>query len=135
MIVEGPSEEKALETIFEEYLGAHPGKYGIEIIVLGGVDVGPGWKEDRFRAIIRLLDYLHHHQTFTFLILDNERYARKLKAEAQKAKSIHSRRYVTRPEYIKIWKRSFEFDNFSCTEIASVLTEMIGGQPRFASTD
>ena len=39
LIVEGPSEEKALETIFEEYLGAHPGKYGIEIIVLGGVDV------------------------------------------------------------------------------------------------
>ena len=132
LIVEGPSEEKAVVTIFEEYFGAHPGKYGIEIIVLGGVDVATGGKEDRFRAIIRLLDYLHHHQTFTFLILDNERYARKLKAEAQKAKSIHSRRHVTRREYIKVWKRSFEFDNFSCTEIATALTEMIGGQPRFS---
>jgi hypothetical protein len=132
LIVEGHSEEKAVLTIFEQYFRAHPGKYGIEIIVLGGVDVATGWKEDRFRAIIRLSDYLHHHQTFTFLILDNERYARKLKAEAQKAKSIHSRRYVTRPEYIKIWKRSFEYDNFSSTEIASVLTEMAGGQARFS---
>jgi hypothetical protein len=132
LIVEGATEENVVTTIFEEYFGAHPGKYGIEIIVLGGVDVATGSKEDRFRAIIRLVDYLHHHQTFTFLILDNERYARKLKAEAQKAKSIHSRRYVTRVEYVKVWKRSFEFDNFSCAEIANAMTEVAEGKVRFS---
>src|SRR3990172_3931473 len=135
LIVEGSSEEKVITTIFEKYFGNHPGKYGIEVIVLGGVDAATGAKEDRFRAIIRLIDYLHHHQTFTFLILDNERYARKLKAEAQKAKSIHSRRYVTRPEYLKVWKRSFEFDNFSCAEIASVLTEIAAGNARFSRVE
>jgi hypothetical protein len=133
LIVEGASENLAVEAIFEQYFSAHPGKYGIEIIVLGGVDVATGAKEDRFRAIIRLIDYLHHHQTFTFLILDNERYARKLKAEAQKAKSIHGPRYVTRPEYIKVWKRSFEFDNFSCAEIANALSELAVGKGRFSA--
>ena len=135
LIVEGPSEEKAVAVIFEQYFGAHPGKYGIEIIVLGGVDVATGTKEDRFRAIVRLIDYLHHHQTFTFLILDNERYARKLKAEAQRAKSIHSRRYVTRPEYVRIWKRSFEFDNYTCAEIAAVLTDMAVGKKCFSRAE
>lgn len=135
LIVEGRSEENAVTAIFQQYFGAHPGKYGIEIIALGGVDAATGTKEDRFRAIIRLIDYLHHHQTFAFLILDNERYAKKLKAEAQKAKSIHSRRYVTRPAYLKVWKRAFEFDNFSCTEIAAVLTEMAAGKGRFSCTE
>ena len=127
LIVEGPSEEVAVTTIFQEYFGTHPGKYGIEIVVLGGVDAATGGKEDRFRAIIRLIDYLHHHQTFTFLILDNERYARKLKAEASDASSIHrGRRFVTRPEYIKVWKSSFEFDNFSSRELATALNELSG---------
>src|SRR3990172_1149860 len=135
LIVEGSSEEKVITTIFEKYFGNHPGKYGIEVIVLGGVDAATGAKEDRFRAIIRLIDYLHHHQTFTFLILDNERYARKLKAEAKKAKSIHSRRYVTRPEYIKVWAKSFEFDNFSSVEISAVLTEITAGKKRFSRAE
>lgn len=128
LIVEGNSEQAAVVKIFEVLFGSHPGKLGIEIIVLGGVDAATGTpREDRFRAIFRLIDYLHHHQTFSFLILDNERYARKLKAEAHKAKSIHhTKRFVTRPEYIKVWRRSFEFDNFSSTEIAAALGLLSG---------
>lgn len=126
LIVEGQSEEAAVTRLFKEYFGAHSGTYGIEIIPLGGVGAATGKKkEDRFRAIVRLVDYLHHHQTFAFLILDNENYASRLKNEMRKAKSIHGdRRYVTRPEYIKIWRNSFEFDNFSCTEIAAALTKL-----------
>jgi len=133
LILEGQSEEIAVEKIFENYFGVHPGKFGMEIIVLGGVDVATGTKkDDRFRAIFRLMDYLHHHQTVTFLILDNENYAKKLKHEAQKAKSIHSdNRYVTRPEYLRIWKDSFEFDNFSCSEIASAMTKLSKGHASF----
>ena len=133
LIVEGQSEETAIKQIFEDHFGSHPGVLGIEIIVLGGVDIATGGKrEDRFRAIMRLIDYLHHHQTFAFLILDNERHARKLKSAANKMTSIHTdRRYITRPEYIRIWKRSFEFDNFSCTEIASALGEVAEGRVRF----
>ena len=126
-----------MHKIFEKYFGAHPGMYGIEIIVLGSVDVATGSKrDDRFRAILRLIDYLHHHQTITFLILDNENYAEKLKRQARKSKSIHSnQRYVTRQEYIRIWKDTFEFDNFSCSEIAAAMNELAQGYALFTSAD
>ena len=133
LIVEGKSEEVAVKRIFTEYFGIHPGVCGIEIIALGGVGNATGGKKhDRFRAILRLIDYLHHHQTVAFLILDNENYARRLKEAAKGAKSIHAgRRYVTRTEYIRIWRKSFEFDNFSCTEIAAALTGLAEGGARF----
>lgn len=136
LIVEGPSEDIVVTKIFEEYFGAHHGKHGIEILPLGGVDFATGGKRDRFRAILRLTDYLHHHQTITFLILDNEGYARRLKQEARKMKSIHhDRRYVTRPEYLKIWRSCFEFENFSCTEIAAAISEMAPAQLGFSSRE
>lgn len=137
LIVEGQSEDVAVRKIFDEYFGVHPGTYGIEIIVLGSVDVATGSKkEDRFRAILRLIDYLHHHQTITFIILDNENYAKRLKQEARKAKSIHSdQRYITRPEYIRIWKDAFEFDNFSCSEIAAAMSKQALGNASFTSTE
>ena len=137
LIVEGQSEEVAVRQIFEEYFGAHPGTYGIEIVVLSGVGAATGKKkEDRFQAILRLIDYLHYHQTISFLILDNENYAERLKQKAQKAKSIHNeRRYVTRPEYIRIWKESFEFDNFSNGEIAAAMNELAQGRARIISAE
>lgn len=83
-----------------------------------------------------MIDYLHHHQTYAFLILDNENYASKLKEEARKAKSIHTdRRFITRPEYIKIWKVSFEFDNFSCRELAIAMTDVSRGHTKFTVAD
>lgn len=136
LIVEGLSEERAITKVFNEYFGAHAGIYGIEIIALSGVDAATGGKDDRFRAILRLIDYLHHHQTFTFLILDNEGHATRLKSEAQKARSIHGKRsYITRREYIKIWRISFEFDNFSCTEIAAALNKITGSSSVITRSD
>jgi hypothetical protein len=133
LFVEGASEEAAIHMIFERYYGVHPGKCGIEIIVLGGIDTATGGKADRFRAILRLIDYLHHHQTYAFLILDNENHALKLKEGARKAKSTHhKKRYVTRPEYIRIWKSSFEFDNFSATEIATAMSLLNENRVRFS---
>ena len=136
LIVEGPTEEVVVLKIFEEYFGANPGAYGIEIVVLGGVDFATGGKGDRFRAIMRLIDYLHHHQTFAFLLLDNENYATRLKVNSKKMRSIHRRdRYVTRPEYIQIWNASFEFDNFSDTEIAAALNEQVNGSATFTRNE
>lgn len=136
IIVEGPTEQHAIEAIFERAFGLHPGTGAIEILVLGGVDAATGTKEDRFRAIIRLVDYLHHHQTLAFLILDNERYARKLQHEARRAKSIHHRkRYVTRSEYITVWKTSYEFDNYSSAEIADALNGLVAGKPKFSKDE
>lgn len=137
LFVEGASEEAAVRAIFERYFGAPVGTHQIEIINLGGVDNATGGKrEDRFRAILRLVDYLHHHQTFTFLILDNENNARKLKAAAKGfASMLHTNRYATRPEYIKVWRTSFEFDNFSAAEIAQAMTAQAHGGVRFTSRD
>ncbi len=136
LILEGQSEANSVQKIFEKYFGTHIGSYGIEIIVLGGVDIATGTKEDRFRAIFRLIDYLHHHQTITFLILDNENYAKKLKKEAGIAKSTHGKRsYITRKEYICIWKDSFEFDNFSCSEIAAALNKLAEGYANFNTSE
>ena len=133
LIVEGECEKVALQKIFESYFGRHQGKFVIEIFVLGGVNVATGSKKtDRFRAILLLMDYLHSHQTLTFLILDNENRAKKLKDEARKAKSNHSnQRNVTRSEYIHIWKKAFEFDNFSCTEIASAMNKLAPSHVKF----
>lgn len=133
LFLEGDSEVAAVEMIFDKYYSAHYGIYGIELVNLQGVGSATGSKkEDRFRAIFRLLDYLHHHQTLTFLILDNENHALKLKEAAKRIASTHTKeRYATRPDYIKIWKNSFEFDNFSCSEIAAALNKVSNGHAKF----
>ena len=133
LIVEGRSEEVAVTRIFERWVGAHPGTYGIEIVVLGGVDNATGGKDGRFKMILRLIDYLHHHQTFAILVLDNERDARKLAERARRMKSIHDRRYVTRPEYVHICDPTFEFANFSDAEIADALNEQAEAGAAFST--
>ena len=136
LIVEGRSEEVAVMRIFEHWLGAHPGVYGIEIIALGGVDRATGGKAARFAMIMRLVDYLHHHQTFAMLVLDNEHGVDKLKDRAQDMRSIHdSRRHATRTEYIRVWDHTFEFDNFSCAEITTALNELGSDPTLFTAED
>jgi len=136
LFVEGPSEEIAVRHIFEHYFGTNAGVHGIEIIVLGGVDTATGGKQDRYRAILRLVDYLHHHQTFAFVVLDTEGTAEQLKRSTREALStLHPGRYATRPDYVHLWRVSFEFDNFSNTEIACALTAISGGGARFRSVD
>jgi len=135
LFVEGATEKAAVTEVFERYFGAPAGTHQIEIIDLRGVDNATGGRADRFRAILRLIDYLHYHQTFTFLILDNENYAHKLKAAAKHhVSTLHAERFATRPEYIKIWKNSFEFDNFSDTEIARAMTVVAQGH-RFTASE
>ena len=135
LIVEGQTEESAVIQIFEQYFGIHPGVLGIEIIVLGGVNVATGSKkEDRFRAIMLVIDYLHHHQTVTFLLLDNENRASKLKEAAKEMKSIYTDcRYLAHHEHVFIWKDSFEFDNFSSAEIAASLGEVAEDRVQFTA--
>lgn len=124
LFVEGQTEEIAVTRIFEEYYGLHPGTCGIELIDLGGVDNATG-NQAGSGGIVRLIDYLHHHQTVSFVILDNENRAKKFKKDLLKARSIHNnQRYVTQRRYVKILNNSFEFDNFSYEEIADALTKL-----------
>ena len=136
LFVEGQTEKTAIEYIFEKYYEIHHGKYGIEIICLNGVDNATGGKRDRFGGIIRLIDYLHEHQTVTFLILDNENRAKTLQKRLGKEHSIHDRRrHVTKKELIEILDNSFEFDNFSRNEIAVALTELAPDNITFSEED
>ncbi|WBF66608.1 hypothetical protein LN040_12830 [Desulfovibrio subterraneus] len=136
LLVEGESEVSAISEIFNNYYGHHYGVVGIEVLSIDGVDNATGSRLDRFGAILRLVDYLHTHQTFVFIILDNENNATKLKNKAKISRSIFNKnRMLTRGEYIKIWSRSFEFDNFSCTEIASALTEVAKNNSEFKPKD
>src|SRR5690606_16535133 len=74
----------------------------------------------------------HHRQTMVYLILDNEGQALNLKRSAKEKASIHGhRRHVMRPEFIHVWKRSFEFDNFTDAELAAALTHLVLGAATF----
>jgi hypothetical protein len=136
LFVEGESERIIISALFQRYIGVHPGTAGVEIVNLGGVDNATGTKDDRFRAILRLIDYLHHHQTMTFLILDNERFARKLQAEAAGHASVmRSTRTSTRADHIHVWSASLEFDNFDDDEIAQALRSISSTGAMFAAEE
>ena len=136
LFVEGKSEVGSIQKIFELFYKNNPERYGIEIINLHGVNVFTDTKEDRFMAIFRLVDYLHSQQTSTFLILDNENYAYRLKQRAPKVQSTDSNRcYVTHPDYIHIWKKTFEFDNFLCDEIAAAFNKLAQGYAEFTEVE
>lgn len=128
LFVEGQTEETIIPVIFERIWGAPPSRFGIEISSLGGVDNAAGGKEAPFSALWRLVDYLHHHQTLAFILLDNEGYAaRNVGKGLPKASSVHSGdRMATRSDHVKIWDTTFEFDNFSDTELALAMNELAG---------
>jgi len=136
LLLEGESEERIVNTLFDAYFGFHASKAWIEIINVRGVDTATGGKRDSYAAILRLVDYLHHHQTLTFIVLDNENKAKRLKQEAASFRSIFGHRTrVTRPEYVRVWKQSFEFDNFSDSELADALGEAAQRNVVFATAE
>ncbi|AZI35290.1 hypothetical protein NT2_17_00120 [Caenibius tardaugens NBRC 16725] len=136
LFVEGETEQTVLPILYERLWSAPASRFGIEILSLGGVDNAAGGREAPFSAMWRLVDYLHHHQTMAFVLLDNEGLAsRNVKNGLAKANSVHSRdRKATRRDMIKIWRTSFEFENFSDTELAGTLNRL-AGKDCFARAD
>ena len=137
LFVEGETEVIFVKAIFERLFRMHHGVSGIEIVNLHGVDNATGNKKsDQFTAIFRLADYLHDQQTFAFIMLDNEGQAKNLRAAASGKASLFGVRSRAMPRSrIRIWRRDFELDNFSDTEIARALSEMPGHSEVFRSTD
>lgn len=129
LFVEGTTELAVLPVIFERLWGAPASRYGIEFSNLGGVGNVTGGRENPFSAIWRLVDYLHHHQTLAFVLLDNEGLARNVVEGLPRAGSVHSAdRKATRPDHVKVWRTTFELDNFSDTEIAAAMNVQAGGR-------
>jgi hypothetical protein len=128
LFVEGETEQAVLPVLFERLWGAPVTRYGIEILAIGGVDNAAGAKENRFSAMWRLVDYLHHHQTLAFVLLDNEGLARRnVRSGLPKAPSVHSTdRKATRSDHIKVWRTNFELENFSDTELGQAMNQLAG---------
>ena len=134
LFVEGETEVKFIETFYPKWFGNHYGVPGIEVVNLQGVDNATGSKkEDRYSAIFRLADYLHHHQTFVYVMLDNENHATPLRKNARARRSLYGhRKRAIPPGRIKVWRKDFEFDNFSDTELASALTTVSNDAAEFS---
>ena len=134
LFVEGDSEMTFVDHIYEKLFGNHYGVAGIQIVNLKGVDNATGTKRgDGSTAILRLADHLHDQQTLVYLMLDNENRAAVLRQKAQEKRSLYGyRKYAIPPARIKVWKTSFEWDNFSDSELALALTSVAAGSAEFA---
>lgn len=137
LFVEGQTEVTFIETIYRALFGNHFGVPGIEVMNLRGVSNATGGKRrDRYSAIFRLADYLHHHQTLVYIMLDNENHAKDLRDNASTRRSIYGhRKRAIPPRRIKVWNKDFELDNFSDAELASALTSLARGKASFSRRD
>jgi phage tail protein X len=137
LFIEGATEMTVVPSIFEEIYAAKPNVFAIELVSLGGVSNATGGKDSSFSALWRLIDYLHHHQTVAFVLLDNEGLAPKnVGIGLPRAHSIHfPDRRATRKNYVKLWKLSFEMDNFNDAELARALQEYSQGKANFSPAD
>jgi hypothetical protein len=71
-LLEGATEMAVVPLIFDKIYAAKPNVFGIELVSLGGISNATGGRENSHSALGRLIDYLHHHQTIAFVLLDNE---------------------------------------------------------------
>jgi len=136
LIVEGPSDAIVINEIFEKYYQFHCSVVGVEILVLGGIDNATGKKKDSYSPLLSLVDYLHHHQTISYIVLDNENHVSRIVEESKTKKSIFSDgRNLTTPQYVNHWEKSLELDNYSPGEIADGLTAVADNGIVFTDVD
>jgi hypothetical protein len=134
LLVEGEGEERYFPKLMENYFEVSCQSLGIQIISLNGVGnfCGNG-AHDRHGAMIRFVDDYHSRGTIVFIIMDNENKAEKIRNDMLARKSIYEKRMLTREEYIVIWKKSFEFDNFENDEIAEAMSQLTDHRRRFTA--
>jgi hypothetical protein len=72
LFVEGATELAVVPLLFDRLYATTLGVFGIELVSVGGVSNATGGKDSSYSALWRLIDYLHHHQTLAFVLLDNE---------------------------------------------------------------
>jgi hypothetical protein len=79
---------------------------------------------------------LHLSQTVVFVVLDNEGGVREVREKlAGKVSRYSPKRTVIRREFIHIWERSIELDNFTPEEIATALTMTAEERYRFTAAE
>lgn len=137
LVVEGPSEEAVIPRIATEALGHNLSPLGIEVRVLGGVGEYTGKKRyEKLGALEKFIDEYHFRQTPIVVILDREGRVELVTKNLLEARSkLYPQRMLTKPEYLRIWNRSIEFDNFTHSEIANALTKLAGGHATFSAEE
>lgn len=125
LVVEGDGEFVQIPTLVEHLYGFPLSTVEIELVNLRGIGNFTGRKRDRFGALSRFIDAFHDRQTIVYVLLDNEGGAEQIRARLIEADSKYSPyRKITKPEYLHIWDRNIEFDNFTNIEIADELSSL-----------
>ncbi|MCK4668362.1 hypothetical protein KAU33_16535 [Candidatus Dependentiae bacterium] len=137
IIVEGKSEKEFITNALSKLFGYNINVFGIDIRDFYGIDniVGDK-KDDKYIALKKFIDEYHSLQTIVILIMDNEGKAKITKDRLLKKESIFTPgRMVTKEEYIILWEKNFEFDNFSSRELAKALTILCNSKYKFKKED
>ncbi len=137
LFVEGNGEEEQLPRLSEELFGCSFPNLGIEVRNLRGIGGFTGEiHSNRYGALEKFIDYFHDKETIIFIVLDNEGQAKKVSAKLLEATSkSHPKRRITKTEYLKIWEKTVEFDNFSDIEIAQAMTEVCKNHYKFGEAE
>ena len=135
LVVEGKGEEEQIPRIARELL-EHPfPDVGVQVYNLSGVGNFTGRKrQDRYGALEKFIDDHHSRETIVFVVLDNEGRVPEVRKKLLKAQSLsYPDRKITKAEYIHVWEKNIEFDNFGHDEIARAMTKL--GQERHIFTE
>lgn len=137
LFVEGAGEQAAIPRLLERVRGMTLAVAGIEIRNLSGVAGFTGAKRrERYGALEKVIEELHLTQTVVFVALDNEGGAAEVRKRlAEKPSRYSPKRTVIRREFIHIWERNIELDNFTPEEIATALTLTAEDRYRFTAQE
>ncbi len=137
LFVEGDGEIEHFPRLAIELFGISFAEIRIQIQNLHGVSGFEGGRRvDKYGALEKLIEYYHDKQTIAFFILDKEGRVEQVKQRLiTKASKDHPNRTVTKDEYIKLWDKNVEFDNFTNEEIAEAMTKLSKEQYQFTEQE
>lgn len=137
LLVEGEGEAAEIPRLAAHVFGSDFSTSAIEVRPLGSIDEFTGDKRvDAYGALEKLVDDYHARQTIVFIVLDNENRAKTVREKLLKARSrIVPKRMLTKPEYVRMWDRTFEFDNFSDSELATAMSKLSDGRYQFTTEE
>lgn len=137
LVVEGNGETEQFPRLAERLFGYPFPRLGIEVVNIQGVGGFTGKKSiDRYGALEKFIDAYHYRQTIVFLVLDKECRVPEIKKRLiQSCSKYYPKRTVTKDEYIHVWGKNVELDNFSHDEIAQAMTELCERKYVFQSNE
>jgi hypothetical protein len=137
MFVEGDGEAAAIPRLVDRLFNVSLPVLGVEIRNLHGVAGFTGSKKERYGALEKVIEELHLSQTVVFVVLDNEGHGgHEIRQRlANRPSTYFPKRTVIRREFIHIWERSIELDNFLPEEIAAALTLAADERHRFTAQE